>query len=144
MSYNVCIHQSLQKRIVDEVDDSMKRFTNHFDQLLSDLDETQKLFELDDCQLLQKEGDDPPYCQMYRDIFRTLRCGLYDLWDQFRVAMVTLYPLRGKTNMEEKTTSHVVDLDSFVSVETPREGFHSVATTEQEDFPLCSSTADTF
>lgn len=138
MSYNVCIHQSLRKRIVDEVDDSMKRFTNNFDQLLSDLEETHKLFQLDDCQLLMEKGDDPPYCQMYRDVFRTLYSGLYDIWDQFKNAMVDLYPLREKTNVEKKPISHAetADPDSSVQIETPRECVRVVTLTEQEVLPI--------
>lgn len=123
MSYNVCIHQSLQKRIVDEVDDSMKRFTNHFDQLLRDLEDTQKLFQLDDCKVLMEKGDDPPDCQMYQEVFRTLHSGLYDIWEQFKLAMDSLYPLRKKINTEKKTGSfaETVDLDSAVPTETAHE-----------------------
>lgn len=129
MSENVCIHQSLQKRIIQEVDDSMNRFQNHFEELLCDLEETRKLFQLDDCRMLMEEGDDPPYCQVYRDVFRTLHSSLYDIWDHLKTAMITLHNLRRKTNVERKPTFNSENVDL-------RKCFHFVTTAEQEDLPI--------
>lgn len=126
MSYNVCIHQSLRKRIVDEVDDAMKRFINHFDQLLCDLDETQRLFQLDDCQILMEKGDEEPYCQLYRDLFRTLNCHLNDVWSKLKLATTTLCPLREKSILKKQPSSHEETNHPSLSVpveahEVPRE-----------------------
>lgn len=129
MSQNVCIHQSLQKRIIEEVDDSMKRFQNHFEELLCDLEETRRLFQLDDCQMLMEKEDDPPYCQVYRDVFRTLHSILYEFWDQLKTTMITVHNLRRKTNVERKPTFNSENVDLLKS-------FHFVTTAEQEHLPI--------
>lgn len=148
MSYNVCIHQSLQKRIIDEVEDAMKRFINHFDDLLRDLDETQQLFQLDDCQMLMQKGDDEPYCQLYRNQFRTLNGHLNEVWNNLELATTALYPLRETSIYEKESSSQQVNhLSSSIPVETNETSRELEVTNhifppevEKIDFPACGVT----
>lgn len=102
MSYNVCIYQSLRKRIADEVNDVVQWFTNHFQQLLNEIDETQKLFQLDDCTILMDEGDDEPCCQLYHNLFRTLNHSLDEVWHQLKLTSATLSCLREESQKRRR------------------------------------------
>ena len=99
MSRSTCIHYSLRMRIVDEMDDSIQQFIDSFDRFIQNVDETKKLFQMEDCKF---EENDKPYCEIFHSMFHTFDTHMYNIWDLIKIASTPFSTLKIQFETEKK------------------------------------------